>query len=151
MCFFYYFAVIFTLRRAWPFICKKKKNLNHLHPRMLYAKIGRKWPNGKKILKSFKRIFTISKLSPLREGHALHLDKLESPSPIHALCQVWLKLTKWFWGRRRFKVFNVFLLFHNYLSFEMNIALHSNKPESPLPIDFKLGWNWPNGSEEEVF
>ena len=28
------------------------------------------------------------------------LNKLESPSPKDALCQVWLKLAHWFWRRR---------------------------------------------------
>ena len=31
---------------------------------------------------------------------ALLLNKLESPSPKDALCQVWLKLAQWFWRRR---------------------------------------------------
>ena len=31
---------------------------------------------------------------------ALHFNKLESPSPKDALCQVWLKLAQWFWKRR---------------------------------------------------
>ena len=31
---------------------------------------------------------------------ARHLNKLESPSPKDALCQVWLKLAQWFWRRR---------------------------------------------------
>ena len=30
----------------------------------------------------------------------LHLSKLESPLPRDALCQVWLKLTQWFWRKR---------------------------------------------------
>ena len=33
--------------------------------------------------------------------------------------------------RRFFKVFNVFLLFHNDLPFEKGVALHLNKLESP--------------------
>ena len=33
---------------------------------------------------------------PLEKGGALHLNKLESPSPKNALCQVWLKLAQWF-------------------------------------------------------
>ena len=37
---------------------------------------------------------------PLEKGGALHLNKLESPSPKDALCQVWLKLAQWFWRRR---------------------------------------------------
>ena len=38
---------------------------------------------------------------PLEKGVALHLNKLEFPSPKDALCQVWLKLAQWF-RRRRF-------------------------------------------------
>ena len=38
---------------------------------------------------------------PLEKGGAIHLNKLESPSPKNALCQVWLKLALWFWGRRK--------------------------------------------------
>ena len=37
---------------------------------------------------------------PLEKGVALHLKKLESPSPKDALCQVWLKLAQ-FWRRSR--------------------------------------------------
>ena len=37
---------------------------------------------------------------PFEKGGALHLNKLESPSPKDALCQVWLKLAQWFWRRR---------------------------------------------------
>ena len=33
---------------------------------------------------------------PLEKSGALHLNKLESPSPKDALCQVWLKLDQWF-------------------------------------------------------
>ena len=39
-------------------------------------------------------------ISPWKRGGALHLNKLESPSPKDALCQVWLKLAQWFWRRR---------------------------------------------------
>ena len=37
---------------------------------------------------------------PLEKGVALYLNKLESPSPKDALCQVWLKLASWFLRRR---------------------------------------------------
>ena len=37
---------------------------------------------------------------PLEKGVAIHLNKLESPPPKAALCQVWLKLIQWFWRRR---------------------------------------------------
>ena len=34
--------------------------------------------------------------SPLEKGVALHLNKLESPLPRNDLCQVGLKLARWF-------------------------------------------------------
>ena len=37
---------------------------------------------------------------PLEKGGALHYNKLEFPSPKDASCQVWLKLTQWFWRRK---------------------------------------------------
>ena len=40
---------------------------------------------------------------PLEKGGALHLNKLESPSPKDGLCQVWSKLAQWFWRRGFFK------------------------------------------------
>ena len=74
---------------------------------------------------------------PLEKGRALHLNKLESPSPKDALWQVWLKLTWWFWGRRFLNFVNVhvFSLFHNYLLLEKGGALQFNKLESPSPRD----------------
>ena len=71
----------------------------------------------------------------MEKGEALHLNKLESPSPKDALCQVWLKLALWFWRRRFFNFVNVFSLFHNYLLSEQGGALHLNKLESPSPKD----------------
>ena len=42
---------------------------------------------------------------PLGKGRAIHLNKLEPPSPKDALCQVWLKFAQWFWkGRWKFTV-----------------------------------------------
>ena len=70
---------------------------------------------------------------PLEKGGALHLNKLKSPSPKDALCQVWLKLDQGFWKRRFFNFVNVFSLFSNYLPLEKGGALHLNKPESSSP------------------
>ena len=72
---------------------------------------------------------------PLEKAGALYLNKLESPSPKDALCQVWLKLAQWFWRRRFFNFVNVFLLFRNYLPLEKGVALHLNKLESLSPKD----------------
>ena len=90
-----------------------------------------------------KKIFYISSMYfryfcnnlPLEKGWVLHLNKLESPSPKDALCQVWLKLAQWSWRRRFLNFVNVFSLFRNYLPLEEVGALHLNKLESPSPKD----------------
>ena len=111
-------------------------DLNPFNPRMLCAKLVEMSPVvlEKKIFKFRQRIFTISLLSPLGKGRALHLNKLESPSPKDALCHVWLKMAEWFW-RRFFNFVNVFSLFCNYLPLEKGVALHLNKLEYPSPKD----------------
>ena len=72
---------------------------------------------------------------PMEKGMVLHLNKLEFPLPKDALCQVWLKLAKWFRRRRFFNFVNVFSLLLNYLPLEKGGALHLNKLESPSPKD----------------
>ena len=72
---------------------------------------------------------------PLKKSRVIHLNKLESPSPKDALCQVWLKLAQWFWRRRLLNFVNVFSLFHNYLPLQKGGVLHLNKLESPSPKD----------------
>ena len=62
---------------------------------------------------------------PLEKNGALHLNKLESPSPKAALCQVWLKLAQWFW-RRSFFFFNL----SKYFCFLVIISLW--KKEGPF-------------------
>ena len=42
----------------------------------------------KKIIKFCQCIFVIHNYLPLEKGRALHLNKLDSPSPKDALCQV---------------------------------------------------------------
>ena len=63
------------------------------------------------------------------------MNKIESLSLKDALCQVWLKLAKWFWRRRFFNFINVFSLFLNYLPLEKGRAIHLMKLESPPPKD----------------
>ena len=103
---------------------------------------------------NFVNVFSLFRnYLPLEKGMALHLNKLESPSPKDALCKVWLKMAQWFWRRRFLNFVNVFLLFHNYLPLEKDGVLHLNNLESPSPKDalFKFGWNWLSGSGEEDF
>ena len=71
-------------------------NLNPLHQRMHCAKFGLNWPSGSED----NRFSLFLNYLSLEKGRALHLNKLEFPSPKDALCQVWLKLTQWFWRRR---------------------------------------------------
>ena len=54
-----------------------------------------------------------------------YLNKLESPSPKGALCQVWLKLSQWFWRKIFSNFVEVFSLFRNYmyLPFEKRCGL----------------------------
>ena len=77
-----------------------------------------------------------------------HRSPENPPSPKDALCQVWLKLTQWFWRRRFLNFINVFSLFRN-LPWEKDGALHLNKIESTLPKDAlcqvwlkKTPWFW---------
>ena len=46
------------------------------------------------------------------------MNKIESPSTKNALCEVWLKLVKWFWIRDFLNFVNVFSLFRNFLPTE---------------------------------
>ena len=89
---------------------------------------------------------------PLEKGGALHLNKLESPSPKDALCQVWLKLVQWFLRSRFFKIssmyFSYFVIISPWKRAGLFIwgnlnALH------PKMLYAKFGWNWPSGSVEE--
>ena len=85
---------------------------------------------------NFVNVFSLFRnYLPLEKGGAHHLNKLVSPSPKDALCQVWLKLAQWLWRRRFFNFVNVFSLFRNYLPLEKGAALHLNKLEFPSSKD----------------
>mgnify|MGYP003690728853 CR=1 FL=1 len=53
----------------------------------------------------------------------------------NALCQVYLKLAKWFWSRRLLNSINGFLRVRKYVSMEKGGTLHMIKLESPSPKD----------------
>ena len=92
--YFCYFIILFPWKRAGPFIWT---NLNPLHLRMLCAKFGWNWPTGSEEEDFFNFVNVFSQFHnylPLEKGGALYLNKLESPSPKDALCQVWLKLAQ---------------------------------------------------------
>ena len=64
---------------------------------------------------NFVNVFSLFRYYlPLEKGRVLHLNKLESPLPKDALCQVWLKLDQWFWRRRFLNFVNVFSPFRNH-------------------------------------
>ena len=73
---------------------------------------------------------------PFEKDWALHLNKLESPSPKDIFCQVWLKLDQWFL-RRLFIFVNVFSLFGDYLPLKKSWALHLNTRHLRKPH-----WSW---------
>ena len=114
--YFYYFAIISPLRRAWPFIWKKKQ-LKSSSPKDALCQVWLKIAQWfcRRFFKVLNVFLLFPNYLPFKKGVGLHLNELESPSPKNALCQTWLKLDQWFWRRRYFKGFNVFLLFHNYL------------------------------------
>jgi hypothetical protein len=74
-------------------------------------------------------------MTPLEKGYPLHLNKIESPSPMDDLCHVWLKLAQWFWRRRFLIDPTPFLHFCDYLPYEEDPALYLNKLEFPSPKD----------------
>ena len=122
------YFIISPWKRAGPFIWT---NLNPLYPRMLCAKFGWNWSSGsgeedenvknlqtdrqtdvfgwnwlsgfgEEDFLNFVNTFSLfSNYLPFEKGGALHLNKLESPLHKDALCQVWLKLARWFWRRSR--------------------------------------------------
>ena len=101
LCIFQFFVIISSWKRVGPFIWT---NLNTLYPMMLCVKFLRNWPSGsggEDFLNVVNVFLLFHNYLPLEKGVNLHLNKLEFPLPKNALCQVWLKLAKWFWRRRR--------------------------------------------------
>ena len=116
------------------------------------AKFSWNWLSGSI---NFVHVFSLFRnYLPLEKDRAPHLNKLDSPSPKNALCQVWLKLVQWFledfyqgcnqvwlklaqwlWRIRYLNFFNIFSLFRNYLPWEKGGVLHLNKLEPPSPKD----------------
>ena len=99
---FCYFVIISPWKRVGPFILR---NLNPFQPRMQCAKLvetgSGEGGSGEEDFFDYVNAFLLFRnYLPLEKGRAFHLNKLESPPPKDALCQVWLKLTQWFWRRR---------------------------------------------------
>ena len=132
------------------------KILSPFHQKMLFAKFGWNRPNGsaERRFFNFVNVFSLfCNYLPFEKKGAVHLNKLETPSPKDALCQVWLILVQWFWRRRFLNFVNVFLLFRNYLHLEWTgpfIWTNLNPPH-PRMLCAKFGWKWPSGSGEKDF
>ena len=100
---------------------------------------------------------------PFERDVFLHLEKLlESPSPKNNLGQIWKNVTQRFFRKRFWNFVVEFSQCRFYLSLEKGVSLHWNNL-NPLytrmlcwflsPHDGhrpKFGWNWFNGSAEEV-
>ena len=97
-----------------------------------------KW--RKNTLFTFLRFFTV-----------LHLNKLESPLPKDALCQVGLKLAQWF-RRRRFKISSMYFRYFEIISSWKRarpFILTNLNSLYPRMLCAKFGGNWLSGSGEE--
>ena len=97
--YFRYLVIISPWKRAEPFIWM---NLNPFSQGCFVPSLVEIGPGvlEKKIL-NFVNVFSLfDNYLLLEKGGVLHLNKLESPSPKDALCQVWLKLPQWLWRRR---------------------------------------------------
>ena len=118
----------------------------------------------KKIFKCFLSIFAILLLFPLEE--AFQLNKHKSLSIKDNLCQIWLKLTLWFWKRWKCEKFtdtrtgsgeeDSFQIIFTIYQLSSLLVLRLNKPRMSFTQRYpkihvlcaKFGWNWPNGSGE---
>ena len=140
------------MRIYWFFIWR---NLNPYHPRMLslckdWLKLAQ-WFWRRGIFNFVNVLSLFSNYLPLEKGGTLGMNKLESPSPKDALCQVWLKLAQWFWRRRFLNFVNVFSLFRYYL------PLEKDGPFMWTNLNFlnqrmfyaKFRWNWLNCTRKE--
>ena len=108
---FKYFVIISSLRRAWPLI--ENKNLEPSSPKNALCQVWLKmaqWFWRRRFLKVFNLFLLFPHYLPFGKDVAFHLNKLESPLPKNALCQVWLKLVKWFCRKRFLKVVNLFFI-----------------------------------------
>ena len=74
-------------------------------------------------------------VSPLGKVGALCLNKVESPSPKDALCQVLIEIDQVVLDKKSLSFYNVFLLFRNYLPVEKSMVIYLNKLGSPSPKD----------------
>ena len=85
------------------------------------------WFWRRRFFKMCHWFFPKSLFFPFERDGALHLNKLESPSPNDSLGEVWLKLPTGSGEDDFFKFVNGFLIFFNYLHVEINGVLYLKK------------------------
>jgi hypothetical protein len=78
-------------------------------------------------------IFAFLWLSLLWRGPGPLFEQFRIPFTQEWFIQVLLKLACWFWRRRFFKNFSLFLLFRDYFPLKKGNPLHLNNLESPPP------------------
>ena len=147
----FYFVIISSWTRAWPFIWT---NLNPLYPRMPCAKFDCNWPSGLRRFLKFINVFSLFRsYLPLEKGVVLPLNKLVFPLPKNALCHDCLKWARWSLKRRFLKFFNFFSLFRNYFPWKKALPFIWTNLNllRPRILCAKFGKNWPGGSWEEDF
>ena len=111
------------MRTEWFFIWS---NLNPLHQKMHCGRFGWNFSSGSWQEHFLILLFAITLLSPLEKRQGLLFEhwthwtflQLGSSSSKDALCQVCLKLFRWFLRRRFLNFVNAFLLLHNYFPLE---------------------------------
>ena len=101
---FYLFRYYLTLEKGRAL---QWTNLSTYHARMFVrnlVEIG--------CFLNFVNVFSLfSNYLPLEKSEAFHLNKIESTPSNDDMCQVWLKLTTWFWRTIFVKFVNVYLFF----------------------------------------
>ena len=95
--------VVSFLRMKWSFI---RKNVSLLQPGILSAKFGcmkfAQWFwKRRKFVNVISVFLLFHNYHLLEKGVAIHLNKLEFPSFKDSLCEIYLKLAKWFLRRSR--------------------------------------------------
>jgi hypothetical protein len=94
------FVIIFHLKRMWPFIFEQFR-IPFSEGWFIQSLIEIGQLVLEKIFFNFSVFLLFCDYFSLEKSNSFHLNNSESPPPKDDLCQVWLKLAKWFWRRRQ--------------------------------------------------
>ena len=89
----------YLLLKNWIVLICLKLNPLHLRICQVWLKLA-PWLWRRRFLNFNNVILPFRNFLPL-EKDAFPLNKVKPPSPKDAVCQVWLKLARWFWRRSR--------------------------------------------------